>query len=566
MKKLPSRIMWIFISVYALFTQSCIDNKYNLDNLPSKFIVAGDSLTLPLGKSDSVLVKKFLADQDFQYLENRNGVFYITYKDSINLNLPTDEELKIADINKPDTVSSMISGAPLNTPIPFASDFTNISKDSTIFPVNTGTIIERLDYVKLKQGTNYARLACTIKLQDISLISGNGRLSVNMQIPQGLELTPDAGQIVNNQYNINIQDLKQLPKTYYFTIKSLTRNDQSNLIFGYNCTTTINAGSVIKYTSNKAGIGINILAQNLYADYIVGKINYSQTSTGLKADISDIYKLFKNQSDSLNFYNPVMYLKTKSNIGIPLALNLTTQAVKNGITLKSDVTTINLEGATTSIPVKTNSFALSSISPSNLPSGTTWKALSLDQYIKVKPTYIGSDIFYQPQSGSGTKANPHFIPSSPFANVTYKIDMPIAFANGFQLNYTDTIADVFEKDMTDYITESGSLKITGNVVTDIPLDATVSIAILSEDPNQSPLTLSSTPLIKAVKGQTTSTPFTVSVKDSDLKNFISPRHLKISIKLNTNNDLQGVPIKDSNFIYVENMRAILKGGIVLNLK
>jgi hypothetical protein len=565
MKKFSFDFVWISIFIPALLLQSCIDNKYSLDNLPDKLLIMGDSIVLPLGKSDSLKIGQFIADQKFESLENRNGVIYLNKKDSFDIALPNAEELRVKDIHQEDTVVSKITGAPVNVNIPVTNTITLTSSDSSVNMINTGKVVERLDYVKVKSGSNYARMSLTFKLQDISFINGDGSVSFNVTMPEGLEIVPDNGQITNRQYQITFSSISQLPATRSFTIKSLTTYNRNKLVFQYSSTTTINAGSTIRYTSTKPGLNVSLAATNLYADYIVGKINYSNTVVGPEANIANLFTLFNSQAEVRNNYNSAFYLTTQSNVGIPINLTLKTTAFKNGTNVKADLTPLKIIGANSSNPVKTNNFILSNLQPTTNLNDTVWKSFDLKGYLNVLPDKLTSKIDYQTTPGTGTLEIPHYIPSGAFAKVLYKFVLPLAYANDFLPIYTDTLADVLNKDIRKYLFETGSVTFTGNVVTNIPLDGEIKLSILSSDLHEAPVNVKSSQIITAaIGGQTKTTPFTFAITADDMKNMLSPKDLAISFKMSMNNDVSKLSVKGSSFIFLEKIRLTKKGGATIH--
>ncbi|MDD2798930.1 MAG: DUF4621 domain-containing protein [Bacteroidales bacterium] len=574
MKKLRN-IQWIVLLIAIFSIQSCVDDKYDLSKLPDHVILAGDSIILPMGSTDTAFMKSFIDDKHLSYIENRNGVYVLVQKDSIELSLPSSEDLKVDNASVSSSQSAKVSYIPTGIQVILPKDevFAEIVSSKTL-PVNTGSTISRLDFVEFNNEGNNAALNLNIDLRQTNA-SGPCDISFIMEIPSGLELIPDAGNgvVVANQYILHITDLSLFPVNRTFKIKKLDQSGGNPIVFSYKSTITLKQGASITYTGNDPGLDISMATSNMYVNYLKGKINFSGSKPGITANISDLYSLFKSNNDIVSLYNPALYIESVADFGVPLTISLKSSAVKNNSIIKQDNTELNIVAPTVINESRTNKFALSNLKPSGIGSDVNWSILDLKGYIKLKPDVLNADIDFASTVGTGTIANPHFMSSTSKAKVNYRFELPLAFDSDFLLNFNDTVMDVFTDDkIKEYFFSTGSVVIAGTFTSTIPMNANLTAAVLSKDFTETPVTIQSTVKIDAdTKGIKIDTPFSLILTAEDMKTMNFPRHLALYVKLDAGNDingtsLAGIPLKSTDYIVIKNLRVIKKGGIQISTK
>lgn len=565
--------------IVTLLSQSCVDDQYDLSKLPSNILVAGDSLILPLGSADTAYLRSFIDDQNITAIEKRDSVYFLVHRDSIELALPSGEELRIDDASIATAQSAKISNIPYILNVPFVLPVDNnlgTINTSRNLPLITSTSIKRLDYVELNNSGVKGLVTLNVGLRQ-TIASGPCDITFNMQIPAGMQLIPEPGNGTvnsNNEYIIQISDLGDFPITRSFKLKNITQEVGTPITFGYTSSIIFKQGAQITYTGNDPGVDIATSATNLYADYIKGEINHSGSKTGIQADIKGIYSLFKNSNDIVSLYNPMLFIDSETNFGVPLKVNIVSKASTNGgSTLKQDNTEIDIVSPTARDEVKTNSFVLSGIKPTDIKPTTTWKSLDLNAYLKLRPDFLGADLEYTTLAGSGTVSDPHFMSSNSHAKVKYRFELPLAFSSDFLLNFKDTITDVFkEEKIKEYFFSTGSVKIAGTFTSTIPLNATLTGAVYSENYSEQPVAIKTNVKILAdPTGKRIDTPFEFILTAEEMKSMMNPRHFGIFVELKTGTDingnvLAGIPLKSTDFVFVKNLRVVKTGGIQVNLK
>lgn len=127
----------ILLTFATLFINSCVDPAYDMSKgLNKEISVGGDSLALPIGSTDSILLEDFLSADDMDFLKTlEDGGYGFTISDSLSI----DDILKDLDTDKlklPDTLLTQ------NSTINFENVDINDVIDKIAPAVDLDTIIE----------------------------------------------------------------------------------------------------------------------------------------------------------------------------------------------------------------------------------------------------------------------------------------------------------------------------------------------------------------------------------------------------------------------------------------
>jgi len=89
----------IVLAVFSILVviPSCIDELYDLKNgLSSDMVLGGDSLSLPIGSTDSIKLSDFLNEADVEMLKTmEDGGYGLTMKDSMDVDVPKIDQSKL---------------------------------------------------------------------------------------------------------------------------------------------------------------------------------------------------------------------------------------------------------------------------------------------------------------------------------------------------------------------------------------------------------------------------------------------------------------------------------------
>ncbi|WP_243350280.1 hypothetical protein [Parabacteroides sp. FAFU027] len=561
MKKLSFVFVWVLISVPVLLLQSCIDNKYSLDNLPDHLLIAGDSIVLPIGKADTLTMKQFMKDQDFTDLKlkkiNGDSVFYLSKVNVQHFNLP-DSSTYLRLVN-PVTSSSTFTG--LTLPV-YPGPFSKAGPlDTLSLPIKQTPLIVSTDQILFNASS---RIEIKFELNNISASNPASKITYQVYIPNELTLETinDDGYISYNntigQYIYTVTKPCSGASASYLRVKSLKGNAK-NLDFITTSTISVVAGDKLTVGKNPA-ITTTVTPSNISVERIFGQINYSSTLPNTSFNISSIYSLFKDSKDVISFYNPTLYIVTKSSFGVPLNVNLNATSTP-AHTISA---TITVPPPTSPGEIAINKYALySKVAPDNTSSFTETKKFDLASLITDKPNSITTNVNYSTILGSQ-----HFIAPKDSGLVKDSLEIPLAFADNFRLNYTTTRSEVFNNDINKYLFSTDDITLSGQVVSSIPLNAQLDFSVLTSEGDTIKLTgvgQSQTIKINAYNGITDETPFLLTIHSADLKD--KPlRDLLINVMLSSDKTVEGKLIKAKDYVFIRDIRMTKLGGISIDTK
>ncbi len=551
-----------FITCASMFLlSSCVDDNYDLSKLPDNIIIASDSMILPIGYSDSVTAREMIDDQHFDFLQVRDGMYFVNYSDSILLNMSQDK--KIDDIIENSSTRIFASDKLINTDIVLNNDEHAFLTDSIQYHIRIGNTLKRLDYIRFRQGAGCSRMNLIFSTKDVHVVSGNVTLTVRLKIPNGVTLVPDVGsiQLINGEYVYEIKDIqvKNMPLMRSFSVISYERTSSIDPVFKYETDLYMSAGSVVRYSNPVPSYSCNMSSENMYGDFVRGQVSYSSTVKGLSIDLKNLYKNFDPNLDRFRLYHPRLFVTSRSDAGIPLHVLL---RVKSDLATYSPIDLGNLVvSADTSVFVDNKFMFSNNVASLNVPDGFTWKEFDMRGLINQRPTLISSELDCSVTENTGTVSAPHFMSARSKAMVKYNLEMPVSFDEDFKLSYSDTLIDVLNDDrVKETFFSSGSADITATLLTTIPLNWTVQLIILSSNPSEAPVVIPQLIQISGANGRS-ETNFRVTLTADQMKYMDSPAHVKVVASVTSDSNLKGVPIRNSDFFQLKNIRLIKKGGI-----
>ncbi|MEA4840400.1 MAG: DUF4621 domain-containing protein [Bacteroidales bacterium] len=180
----------IVFAIFSIFVviPSCIDELYNLNNgLSSKMVLGGDSLSIPIGSTDTIKLSDILKDYDIEMLKTmEDGGYGLSMKDSIDVDIPKIDQTALAVSDK--TLSK-------NKPISFGdislADFKIPGKNvSNEFGLSLSSVsINNFKIPALSQDTSFGVGMSQYKLQDLTVDPINVEASKD-HIFAGVNLPP----------------------------------------------------------------------------------------------------------------------------------------------------------------------------------------------------------------------------------------------------------------------------------------------------------------------------------------------------------------------------------------
>lgn len=444
-------------------------------------------------------------------------------------------------------------------------------KDSTMLNMEINDIpseIVSLDSILLKDGAN---IDLEIAINNMPNLGANP-LNANMvlKFPSMLEFAP--GEVnANNELTINQAFVNgKLTKKVKLKGLKFDGTDLNGVLkiddkvgFDVNVSVvdpTINSDEL---NGEDISVKVKVTLAGLAFKSVYGKFNVDFGDQLNIPNIAlDLPDFLKGDGVVLDIANPVISLATESNIGIPVAAELSFTKFKNGAPLNDDKLTFNFSLPQASSPsefIKTGYW----FSPSDAGKPADYTFTQIDNLpnlfkpvpdslkIDLKPTIIMEG--YQ-----------HFIDliANYKLKVKYDIIIPFTFGRDFSVVMKDTIQDI-NLSFGDMDLSAGGLELSGKITNSIPLNLKLELLIMDENFNIISAPEAQTIQAGATNGDGVVSNINIRLTDSndDLKKISK---IALIFRATSNSTIAGTPIKPSNFIKAE-LKARVLGGIKVKL-
>ena len=490
----PSR-SFINISVIAalcLSTLSCIDNSYDLSNLSKKAELFKNSLSAPVGTAtiylDSIIGGM---DVDTSILTVKNGMYVFEYSGNFDLGNFSNKfnTFKLSTVETPppthvylyDARNVPESQLPFDLPTAESQNFTGAI--SINLPANFGkTELIDIDSILLKN--TFIKLSAA----HFGLDGGNGK-----SLGDNISITFTAEGNAADYYRKNkTTKIWEKTNTWPFSLgetdtimigKIRLTNANNKLDLNSNIWVQIAEAGDVKVTDNiKTHIDFNLdFIDGIDYDRIWGKVDYGLPGN-LSINFDGLGKII-GDNDVLSIYNPKINIKTESNVGIPvdLDLNVSTLNSNTGKTAPAVNKTFRMIPTNDPNVMKSNSFTI------DRTDGT-------DGLFKINPDLIRLN--YNAQTDTSTSN--HFLTKNTQLNVSYKMEVPLQFGGDLRIGIDTTLENPFAGKL-DQLEEQDNLSVILllNVQNRIPL--TMQIELEALDMNGDSLFTVQTAPIEAAK-------------------------------------------------------------------
>ncbi|GHT53576.1 hypothetical protein FACS189451_05600 [Bacteroidia bacterium] len=532
-----------------------MDHNYDLDKLNKDNIFSPNGIVVPFGSIDTIFLKKILDDKEIDSLYvDASGNYYLSYGGVYQLTLPEKTSFEIMP-NDPVSVSIKLPSIPPGIVLP-----------GITIPIVTGETVDySLDIPEITDEWGTASLdsitlesfniLVSMELKDISL-PNDLSIILTATLPEAIttstnpvRLAFEAAAFVNQKQTLAIPVSK-----YDFT--SRTNTITYSIVIqktapGGTITTSANPEMILS-VSTSATDGSPI--QTAY-----GKIDLHESysdafnTTFLKDAFYD---------SNLNFYNPFIQVKGLSNVGIPLKAMLHVNGISGDII--DTHTAISAEAllrASTLGGGFVNDFYYFAPHAENIPPGAVYRNLNIPPVIQSKPDSLRYELVFTTQKTDV----PLFIDftTDPLIHVGYQLNFPFSFNNDMYLTLSDTIQNIFTKDLIDAAfydsPSSGDVFITADAEVNIPLDFEINVSFLKENNTAIP-EIKVDPITLKVNQKD----FVIHIKNQYFGWMKDARHLKIDFTVQSDGTPKSLSVND--YILLKQLIFKKTGGFHFELK
>ncbi len=563
-------LFWMSYVLALILITSCVDNKYDLDELNPDSYFSPNGFSVALGNVDTIFLKKIFEDENVDGLDyDAQGNYYLVYNGNFNVDLPDLSDFQFNPVD-PAPISRTLDVPAIEAKMEnWNGQSVQIADGNEPFDVDFSEKIGS-DWGSARIDSARMNLPVSMKIQ----ISGVSKLS-----------------------NTKIVFSMKLPKAF----KSTQTDTNNNIVLEYSAANCIQAGGEsktinisgydftapaenVQYTVSLAGTGptgeiqtagnpvvtitLSSGLMNIYTAY--GEVEVSESADGL-IDISSFSNSFKDSENVFSFYNPSILIETESNLGVPFSGDFS-MVGKNGNQTVYPTPPVEVKDVLLNSPSQvgqsyTNKYYFARKNE-NVPVGATFKAIDLNPLINLKPENIEYKLAVASEKIAGRLQFIDFT-TPPYLHASYSVKVPFSFGADMQLVLSDTIKNIFDEDVIDYLfyddVAGGDVIIKSTAKITIPLDMNIQAVILDENGQEIPeIVIPEIPLGVSASD----VGFNVTIANQYFKYFKSKKakSLEFKFKAFSNQVLEGRSLNIDDYILLKKVIFKKTGSIHFEIK
>jgi hypothetical protein len=269
----------------------------------------------------------------------------------------------------------------------------------------------------------------------------------------------------------------------------------------------------------------------------------------------------RNKDAVIDVLNPILTLKTESNLGIPIDTKLSLTKFVDGKELTDEKIFLNFSLPKVNSPdeiIETGYWYAPR--QSGMPNGYTFAETHLQNLFKPVPDSV--QVEFVPTINPGVQHMIDLVADYKL-KVKYDIILPLSFGKDLNIVLRDTIENV-NLEFGDLDLKTGALEILAKITNSIPLDLEMELIMMDADHNILATSPAQTILAGASDGSGVDSNIRIKLADN-LENLKDLNKVVLVFKATSNETVAGTPIKPTNFIKA-NLRARVLGGLNVTLK
>lgn len=298
----------------------------------------------------------------------------------------------------------------------------------------------------------------------------------------------------------------------------------------------------------------NVRIYNMDFTAVYGRFNIAETIPEITVSLSDISNLFGDDA-VLDFYNPMINILGTHNFGFKTKFDLKFASRKKGVEL--EMLPIPLALSAVNKPGDIDDFSYSISQINNQIAGADWIKSDVGSLLS-----NGADEVVILGTVSDLPSIQSFITNTPITTAEYEINVPFSAGKDFYMKISEQFKDIFDEALADKLFNSGSLEFFGNIRNTLPLNLEVLMIPLDADGNPVGVDLGKS----LVSGSDNSVPsestLSFKLKEEDMSKMRNAKSLELVIKALSSEALEGIQIKDTDFIEI-NLNWMKIGGITI---
>ncbi len=455
-------IIHFLVVLTGVFSFSCIDESYDLEQLSGEVELFGNSMAVPIGTTtiylDSVIGG--LAG-DSGALSVKDGVYVFEYAGSMDMSGLTSAlgDFSLLPVNPISTSvplydASLAPWIPFNLP-PMVYNYTGSSSMS--LPDFSTDLID-VDSVDLSN--------CIVRFILRPEGLGGPKLKESIRIrfvPQGSVADYYNNGVEVSDWTLNMGD------TLDIELKRL-RLAAGGSSLDINQEVTMDIKEIGDVTADQQIQTMMHLEMSFInpLDYevVYGKVDYSMAGTAEPISFEALGDML-DDNDVLSFYNPKIVLTTESNLGVPIEFNLNmgTSNAATGESRSLSNASFTMIPASSPSEVRQNQFVID-------------KTYGTDELFKINPDQITMGYSFATDPASVLN---HFVSKNTQMTMEYSMQIPLQFGSDLDIGMGSTMN--LSLDSLDFLDEQEDLTVSLNlnIKNRIPLNLKLQLTALDAD-------------------------------------------------------------------------------------
>lgn len=566
--------LWGLLLSFPLWNVSCVDSKYDLDkDIDMTINVGGEYLTLPVGSTDTAFLSKIIEVEEGDILQPdaATRVYHLTKTDDIDVNPTTVERVMItgAQTDLTQKIVENFSGSTSSvlTSIEIANSLTATADDIDEALKELGALSTQnpaiLDLTFGLEGTLHGDVKAenlVIQLPEF-LKFKEGQVEAGNKLTLNGAFTPKQLEVVGYQFGTNAGEGVKPDEN-----RSLTIEGEVSM-----------KGKVV--TSGISGTGnlslnLHVTLSEMAADFVTGVIQPDINAETTQIELNDLPDFLKDDATRLDITNPVIVLKANNPLDTPIELDALLIPKKNNANIEGHAVQVGAGYGKTAVTLQpgNNVIALSRTEGVSVEGMTSNVIVAdMNNLLEIIPDDIDVDL--KPVVRNGDYYEVELGRDYQLA-ASYEVDVPLSFEQGLNIVYSDSIKDL-NKDLKDV--DKVTLKKANIILT---VDNAIPLKLQLKPENvqikdvygreltgiEKTIEEDKQYVMESVDGETPATSEVVlnlsTVEDPGFLSKIDKICFKITA---VTGGAAGVPLKDTQWLKVTNVKLTVPGGVNVDL-
>lgn len=572
------------LSFFLPFLYSCMDNSYDLSKeIDLTVSVGGDNLSLPIGNTEKIYLRKFIKVEDSELLDTlSSGEYLLTKSDVINSSAIEVNNFTVAEETIDMSVFT-ICEPDVNVPDDFVTDYTQTGIDvehEYVFEAQVPAELIKMYEVDVQGGPMKVTVSLEIEgsKEAASSIDLSGLILyfpsfVTMKAQAGVDVTANTYSFSGEELNISNSSFK---KDFYIDQFNFRDRPEGALIAA--------ADNSVKTTSMVRMMG-EVTVKGVHPARITEDIVLRPVLTFAATDIAsvkgqvdpvisidpttvglgDLPDFLEDDDVRMDLSNPILLLDITNPVDMPISLSAMLKGEKSGAVIAGSSVTVGDANGKTPLLIAANGktqIALSRLGMGGPAGSINIKVEDLNNLIETIPENIKIEM-----TAKALQTSEHTIllGNNYMVMANYRVDLPLAFGKDLTIVYRDTLDD-WKEDIEDY--EIKRMLITADVNNIVPLSMTIEGTAIDANGNDlAGITVEVPQEVKACNadGSASVTPIVVTLIETQAQAMKQLDGLHIRIVAKSSETIEGKPLRSDQYLEFKNMKATVPGGLIIDM-